>query len=95
MAYGSRPHATWTAFTVGRGTEVQVTGIRALAPPVVGQPVDAVLGDMASFSRSLTGDSQPRWLGPEKGVMQMAAAAVINAAWDRGLPRSFSRRWSG
>jgi len=70
------------AFTVGRGTEVQVTAIRALAPLVVGQPVEAVLADMASFSRSLTGDSQLRWLGPEKGVMHMAAAAVINAVWD-------------
>ena len=70
------------AFTVGRGTEVQVAGIRALAPLVVGQPVDAVLADLGSFARSLTGDSQLRWLGPDKGVMHMAAGAVINAAWD-------------
>ncbi len=70
------------AFTVGRGNDVQVAAIQALAPLVIGRPVDVALGDMAAFSRSLTGDSQLRWLGPDKGVMHMAAAAVINAAWD-------------
>jgi L-fuconate dehydratase len=70
------------AFTVGRGNDVQVAAIRALAPLVVGRSVEAVLADVAAFSRSLTGDSQLRWLGPEKGVMHMAASAVINAVWD-------------
>jgi L-fuconate dehydratase len=70
------------AFTVGRGNDVQVAAIRVLAPLVVGQPVDAVLADTGAFARSLTGDSQLRWLGPEKGVIHMAASAVINAVWD-------------
>jgi L-fuconate dehydratase len=70
------------AFTVGRGNEIQVAGIRALAPLVVGQPVQSILDDMALFSRQLTGDSQLRWLGPEKGVIHMAAGAVLNAVWD-------------
>jgi L-fuconate dehydratase len=70
------------AFTVGRGNDVQVAAIRALAPLVVGQPVEAVLADTGAFSRMLTGDSQLRWLGPDKGVMHMAASAVINAVWD-------------
>src|SRR4051794_36640433 len=52
------------AFTVGRGNDVQVAAIRALAPLVVGLPVDAILGDLGAFSRRLTGDSQLRWLGP-------------------------------
>jgi L-fuconate dehydratase len=69
-------------FTAGRGNDVQVAAIRALAPLVVGQPVEAVLENMAAFSRSLIGDSQLRWLGPEKGVIHMAASAVINAVWD-------------
>ncbi|MFD7658741.1 enolase C-terminal domain-like protein [Actinosynnema sp. NPDC059797] len=70
------------AFTVGRGNDVEVAAVRALAPLVVGLPVDEVLGDLGAFSRRLTGDSQLRWLGPEKGVIHMAAAAVVNAAWD-------------
>jgi L-fuconate dehydratase len=70
------------AFTVGRGNEVQVAAIQALAPFVIGRRVDDLLGDMAGLSRLMTGDSQLRWLGPEKGVIHMAASAVLNAFWD-------------
>ncbi|GLP65008.1 mandelate racemase [Streptomyces sp. TUS-ST3] len=70
------------AFTVGRGNEVEVAAVRALAPLVVGLSVEEVLGDLGAFSRRLTGDSQLRWLGPEKGAIHMAAAAIVNAVWD-------------
>lgn len=70
------------AFTVGRGNDVQVAAIEALAPLVVGRSVDDIFGDIASFSRTMTGDSQLRWLGPEKGVIHMAAGALVNAIWD-------------
>ncbi|MGW4895732.1 enolase C-terminal domain-like protein [Kitasatospora sp. NPDC004240] len=70
------------AFTVGRGNDVQVAAVRALAPLVTGLPVDATLADLGAFSRRLTGDGQLRWLGPEKGAIHMAAAAVVNAMWD-------------
>jgi L-fuconate dehydratase len=70
------------AFTVGRGNDVQVAGIRALAPLVVGRPVDDLVNDLGALARLLTGDSQLRWLGPEKGVIHMAASAVLNACWD-------------
>lgn len=70
------------AFTVGRGNDVQVAGIQALAPLVVGQPVDDLINDMARLSQLMTGDSQLRWLGPAKGVIHMAASAVLNAFWD-------------
>jgi L-fuconate dehydratase len=70
------------AFTVGRGNDVEVAAVRALAPLVIGLSVDEVLGDLGAFSRRLTGDSQLRWLGPEKGVIHMAAAAIVNAVWD-------------
>ncbi|MEU4447726.1 enolase C-terminal domain-like protein [Actinosynnema sp. NPDC050801] len=70
------------AFTVGRGNEVEVAAVRALAPLVTGLSVDEVLGDLGAFSRRLTGDSQLRWLGPEKGAIHMAAAAIVNAVWD-------------
>ncbi|MFG2000370.1 enolase C-terminal domain-like protein [Spirillospora sp. NPDC048911] len=70
------------AFTVGRGNDVEVAAVRAIAPLVVGLPVEKVLADPGGFSRRLTGDSQLRWLGPDKGAIHMAAAAIINAAWD-------------
>lgn len=70
------------AFTIGRGTEVETVAIDALAPLVVGLAVDDIFADMGAFTRRLTGDSHLRWLGPDKGVIQMAIGAVVNAAWD-------------
>ncbi|MEU4419867.1 enolase C-terminal domain-like protein [Actinoplanes sp. NPDC024001] len=65
-------------FTIGRGNEVVRAALDALAPFVAGRGLD----DLGEFGRRLTHDSQIRWLGPEKGVMHLAAAALINAAWD-------------
>ena len=56
-----------------------VAAIRALAPMVVGRTLDSFTVDMAGFWRYITGDSQLRWLGPEKGVIHLATAAVVNA----------------
>jgi L-fuconate dehydratase len=69
-------------FTNGRGTEVCVAAARALEPFVVGRSLDGITGDMRGFWRSLVSDDQLRWLGPEKGVVHLAAAAVVNAVWD-------------
>jgi L-fuconate dehydratase len=69
-------------FTIGRGNEVVVAGIAAMRPMLVGQPLAAFTQTPGAFYRRLTGDSQLRWLGPEKGVMQLATAAVVNALWD-------------
>ena len=69
-------------FTNGRGTEVCVAAVRALEPFVAGRSLDGITGDMAGFWRSIVSDDQLRWLGPEKGVMHLAAAAVVNAVWD-------------
>src|SRR5580700_2590520 len=69
-------------FTCGRGTEVVVAAVLALRPLVVGQPLEAFTGSPGAFWKRLTGDSQLRWLGPEKGVIHLATAAVVNALWD-------------
>ncbi|GAA2443154.1 enolase C-terminal domain-like protein [Streptomyces mauvecolor] len=78
-------------FTIGRGNEVTAAAIEALKPYVVGRPAPAAAADLAALHHDLTHDSQLRWLGPEKGVVHMAAGAVVNAAWDlaattAGLP---------
>ena len=70
------------AFTIGRGTELVVAGVRALAPLVEGMTLEEIRGDMAGFWRRLTSDSQLRWVGPEKGVIHLATAAIVNAVWD-------------
>ena len=69
-------------FTSGRGTEVCVAAINSLAPLVVGRTLEELQSDMRGFWRALTSDSQLRWLGPEKGVIHLATAAVVNAVWD-------------
>src|SRR3984893_3047696 len=69
-------------FTIGRGTELYVTAIELLAHDVVGRTLEDVAADMAGFWRGLVADSQLRWLGPEKGVVHLATAALVNAVWD-------------
>ena len=69
-------------FTNGRGTEICVAAIHALEPLVVGRTLEGITGDMRGFWRSLVSDNQLRWLGPEKGVIHLAAGAVVNAVWD-------------
>jgi L-fuconate dehydratase len=69
-------------FTIGRGNEVMVAAIAALRQHVVGRFVTDIVTDLGGFSAAMIGDSQLRWLGPEKGVMHMAIGAVVNAAWD-------------
>lgn len=69
-------------FTTGRGTEICVTAIEALAPLVLGASVESFTEDMGAFWRRVTGDSQLRWIGPEKGAIHMATAAIVNAMWD-------------
>jgi L-fuconate dehydratase len=69
-------------FTIGRGNEICVAAIRALAPLVIRYSLESFTSDMRAFWRHMTGDSQLRWIGPEKGVIHMATAAVVNAVWD-------------
>jgi L-fuconate dehydratase len=69
-------------FTIGRGNELCVAAIRALAPRLAGRDTDELLADLGGAWRHLTGDSQLRWVGPEKGVIHLATAALVNALWD-------------
>jgi L-fuconate dehydratase len=69
-------------FTIGRGNELCVAAIRALAPLVVGKSLESFTANMGAFWHMITGDSQLRWVGPEKGVIHLATAAVVNAVWD-------------
>ncbi|MEV7027526.1 fuconate dehydratase, partial [Kitasatospora sp. NPDC093558] len=76
------PEGHGFTFTIGRGNDVQVAAIDALRPHVLGRPVAELCADPGSLYHDLIGDSQLRWLGPEKGVMHMAIGAVVNAVWD-------------
>ena len=69
-------------FTIGRGNEICAAAARALEPLVVGATLESCTADMGAFWRRITGDSQLRWVGPEKGAIHLATAAVVNAVWD-------------
>ena len=69
-------------FTLGRGNEICVAALKYLAQQAVGKTLSSITDDLCMFSRLLTDDSQFRWLGPEKGVIHVAAGALINAVWD-------------
>lgn len=69
-------------FTIGRGNEICTVAIESMLHLVVGKSLAAITQNMAGFWREVTGDSQLRWLGPEKGVIHLATGAIINAVWD-------------
>jgi L-fuconate dehydratase len=81
------------AFTTGPGNDLQISAIKGLADWVVGRRAEDVLGDLGAFSHELIHEPHLRWLGPEKGVVQMAAGAVINAAWDLRAKRAGQPLW--
>ena len=80
-------------FTCGRGTEVCVAAIDALKPFVLGKTLESISADMSAFWRSLTSDGQLRWIGPEKGALHLATAAVVNAVWDLYAKRERKPLW--
>jgi len=81
-------------FTIGRGNDVCVMAVEALASRIVGRDLETITAEMGAFWRDLiSGDSQLRWLGPEKGVMHLAAAAIINAVWDLWAKREGKPVW--
>lgn len=69
-------------FTIGRGNELCIAAIHALKPLIVGRTLASFTADMGAFWRHITGDSQLRWVGPEKGVIHLATGALVNAVWD-------------
>ena len=80
-------------FTIGRGTDLCVAAIEALAEHVIGLDLDDAEADPGAFARALVGDSQIRWLGPEKGIVHLAAAALVNAVWDLLARRAGQPLW--
>jgi len=78
----SRHEGHGLTFTIGRGNEICVAAVQALKPLVVGKNLESFTANLGAFWRMITGDSQLRWIGPEKGAIHLATAAVVNAVWD-------------
>jgi L-fuconate dehydratase len=79
---GSEFQGHGLTFTIGRGNQLCVAAIEALAPLVIGKTLESFTANMGNFWRMIVGDSQLRWVGPEKGVIHLATAAIVNAVWD-------------
>jgi L-fuconate dehydratase len=80
-------------FTIGRGNDLCVEAARQRALPLIGRSVDDIVGDLGGVYRELQSDSQLRWLGPDKGVIHLALAAVMNAVWDLAARRAGKPLW--
>ncbi len=80
-------------FTLGRGTEVVCAAIVALQHLVIGRDLDEITGAFGSWHRELTNDTQLRWLGPDKGVVHLGVAAIVNAVWDLWAKRETKPVW--
>ncbi|MEU8061721.1 L-fuconate dehydratase [Microbispora bryophytorum] len=80
-------------FTIGRGNDLCVAAARQIGARLAGRDVDELTGDLGGLYREIMADSQMRWLGPEKGVVHLSAAGVLNAAWDLAARRAGKPLW--
>jgi L-fuconate dehydratase len=80
-------------FTIGRGNDLCVAAASQRGEPLVGRDVDELCADLGAVYRELQSDTQLRWLGPDKGVVHLALAAVMNAVWDLAARRSGVPLW--
>ena len=71
-------------FTIGRGNDLCVEAVKALAKLfVTGRTLESITDNFGAYWHEIVaGDCQLRWVGPEKGVVHLATAAIINALWD-------------
>lgn len=81
-------------FTIGRGNDLCCAAIASLGELVIGLDLDDLRADLGAIATRLTADSQYRWLGPEKGVVHLATAALVNAQWDLLSRRAGQPLWA-
>jgi L-fuconate dehydratase len=87
------PEGHGLTFTIGRGNEIVVTALQSLAPMIEGRSLSSITDNMGTFWREITGDSQLRWIGPDKGAIHLATAAIVNAVWDMWAKREGKPVW--
>src|SRR5688500_6705390 len=73
---------TGLAFTLGEGNDLVCRAAEFLAGALVGRDIEEIMSDFGAVQRGLADQQQLRWLGPHKGVVHLALAAVTNACWD-------------
>lgn len=79
------------ALTLGTGNELVCQAIHILAEPLIGREIEELMSDLGTLFRTLADHPQMRWLGPHKGIVHLALAAIVNGCFDlwaktRGVP---------
>jgi L-fuconate dehydratase len=79
------------AFTLGEGNQLVCEAAKFYAQRLVGKSIEEIMAGFGAWQRAMADEQQFRWLGPHKGVVQLALASVTNACWDlwakmRGVP---------
>jgi hypothetical protein len=80
-------------FTIGRGNDIVCHAIDYVAQKLVGKSINSLFSDMGSTWTFLQSDPQLRWIGPEKGVINIATGAVVNAVWDMKARQAKKPLW--
>jgi L-fuconate dehydratase len=76
------PRGSGFVLTLGDGNILVCKAIELLAKPLEGMSIEAVMADFGSISRRIADHAALRWLGPHKGVVQLALASITNACFD-------------
>lgn len=79
------------AFTLGEGNQLVCAAAQFYASRLVGHDIEEIMANFGSLQKAMADEQQFRWLGPHKGIVQLALASVTNACWDlwaktRGVP---------
>ena len=70
------------AFTLGKGNDLVCKAISYISENLVGKEIETLMSEFGVHYRIMANDPALRWLGPHKGIIQLALAAVVNACYD-------------
>lgn len=70
------------AFTLGIGTDLVCKAIEYLSVSLKGREIEELMSNFGVTYRQMVDSPSLRWLGPHKGVIHLALAAVVNACYD-------------
>jgi L-fuconate dehydratase len=79
------------AFTLGEGNQLVCEAANFYARRLVGKHIEEIMATFGAVQLAMADEPQFRWLGPHKGIVQLALSSVTNACWDlwaksRGVP---------
>jgi L-fuconate dehydratase len=70
------------AFTLGEGNQLVCAAAEFYARQLLSKSIEEIMSNFGAMQRAMADEQQFRWLGPHKGVVQLALSSVTNACWD-------------